>query len=665
MNTYKKLSVNQIEILKKNHCHAENWNLIKVGRDFDPDRIRFTEFFGKVTIGNNNNNVNIDGLNIPCGIYHAKIANCNIGHNVYIANIGSAIRNYNIEDNVIIQNVSQLVVEKGADFGNGIVINVVNEAGGREVTLYEDLNAQFAYLQAFYRHDKDFQIKLQKLIKGHIKTKNSKAGKICNFAQIIDCGALTNVNVGPNAVIKGSRELYNGTVQSCPEDPTFIGTGVILKDFIVSEGAHIDDNSILEKVFVGQGSRVGKSLSAENSLLFANCEAFQSEICSIFAGPYSVTHHKSTLLIAGLFSFYNAGSGTNLSNHMYKLGPVHQGVFERGCKTGSLSYLLLESHISPFSVVIGKHKTNVNIEFLPFSYLSEENGGSFLIPGKNLFSVGTARDGGKWPNRDQRRATLKRDLIIFDVFSPFTVEKMRRGRDILQHLYRETPREVDTIQYGGVNIKRLILRKGIKYYSLAIDRYLIGKVMTKIEDHIGNLKTWKDVIKLFQFDPEHRCFDKWTDMAGLLTLSGNVEKIVQNVKSEKISLMNDLQRSLSRAYESYYHDEWKYICSVLEKEYNFSYDQLNRELMSELVNRWETAAVSLNALMLEDSKMEYGKNSKIGYGLGQNEEIKDRDFNAVRGNFENNLTINNLNKEYRLIKKRPKEFMEMIKSIHN
>ena len=58
-----------------------------------------------------------------------------------------------------------------------------------------------------------------------------------------------------------------------------------------------------------------------------------------FAGPYKVTHHKSTLLIAGMFSFMNAGSGSNQSNHMYKLGPIHQGTLERGAKTTSDSYI--------------------------------------------------------------------------------------------------------------------------------------------------------------------------------------------------------------------------------------------------------------------------------------------------------------------------------------
>ena len=87
--------------------------------------------------------------------------------------------------------------------------------------------------------------------------------------------------------------------------------------------------------------RSGKQFSAENSVFFANSEAFHGEAVSVFGGPYTVTHHKSSLLIAGMYSFFNAGSGTNQSNHMYKLGPVHQGILERGSKTGSFAYLLM------------------------------------------------------------------------------------------------------------------------------------------------------------------------------------------------------------------------------------------------------------------------------------------------------------------------------------
>jgi len=526
------------------------------------------------------------------------------------------------------------------------------------------LNAQIAYLQAIYRHEKTFQEKLQKIIETHISKIISEKGKISQNVHIINCGPVRNVNIGSHAIVQGVLELTNGTIQSCPEHPTKIGSGVILKDFIVSEGVRIEDHSILDKVYIGQGSKVGKSLSAENSLLFANCEAFHSEICSIFAGPYTVTHHRSTLLIASLFSFFNAGSGTNLSNHMYKLGPVHQGIFERGSKTGSFSYLLLESHISPFSVVIGKHKSNVNIEFLPFSYLWEENGESFLIPGKNLFSVGTARDGEKWPNRDQRKAPVKRDLLIFDVFSPFTIEKMRKGRDILQNLYQETPREIDTVQYGGVKIKRLLLRKGVKYYTFAIDRYLIGKLLSKIEDNITTRSSWQDVIKHLQPKSEIKNPEKWEDLAGLITLSDNVENIIQNIKKNKINSINEMQILLNMAFESYHAYEWAYICSVLESEYNFAFNQMNSELILEFLKKWEIASTSLNALILEDSKIEFSEYSKIGFGLGQNEKNKIKDFNAVRGIFEDTAIIKDLEKEREQIKTRIENFNKILKLVH-
>jgi len=286
----------------------------------------------------------------------------------------------------------------------------------------------------------------------------------------------------PSAVVEGAASLRDGTINSCAEHSTYVGTGVVASEFVVSEGARIDSGAIIEKVFVGQGVKMGKQYSAENSVFFANCELFHGEGVALFAGPYTVTHHKSTLMIAGLFSFYNAGSGTNQSNHMYKLGPVHQGVFERGCKTGSFSYVLFESHIGAFSVVIGKHLTNIRTPNLPFSNISEKGGESIITPAMALLSVGTVRDGEKWPKRDNRKVKEKRDLIIFDVFSPYTVEKMRRGRDELLTLNEGTSKERLAVNVGGAQMPRVLLRKGAKYYSAAIIRYLVDRVADRLPE---------------------------------------------------------------------------------------------------------------------------------------------------------------------------------------
>jgi len=60
MSLFRKLTREQIKVLKNNNCNAENWDLIKVTQDFNPSRIHFTEFFGEVIIGSNNGSVNID-----------------------------------------------------------------------------------------------------------------------------------------------------------------------------------------------------------------------------------------------------------------------------------------------------------------------------------------------------------------------------------------------------------------------------------------------------------------------------------------------------------------------------------------------------------------------------------------------------------------------------
>ena len=120
-----------------------------------------------------------------------------------------------------------------------------------------------------------------------------------------------------------------------------------------ASGARVEDGAVVHLLFVGQASSLSHLFSAHDSLFFANCACENGEAAAIFGGPYTVTMHKSSLLIAGMFSFLNAGSGSNQSNHMYKLGPIHQGVVERGSKTTSDSYILWPARIGPFSLVNG------------------------------------------------------------------------------------------------------------------------------------------------------------------------------------------------------------------------------------------------------------------------------------------------------------------------
>lgn len=649
----------QIAALIAQGCSSHHWGTVHFSPDADVSRFRNVTFIGTVQVGGNRGSVTVDGVERDCGIYNAAVAHCTIGDNVRIANIGSTISNYDIGENACIEDVASITAESDAVCGNGVELDVVNEGGGRTVVLYNEMNAQTAYLQAMMKQDAAFTEKLSGLVKKKISESSSRAS-VGSHARIVHCGAIKSVTVGAHAYLHGVQFLENGTILSCKEHPAEIGEGVQARSFIVAEGAKIDSGAILEKVYVGQAVKMGKQYSAENSLFFANCEGFHGEAVSLFAGPYTVTHHKSTLLIAGLFSFYNAGSGSNQSNHMYKLGPVHQGIFERGCKTGSFSYVLLESHVGAFSVVIGKHYTNINTPNLPFSYIHEEEGTSKCIPGMNLFSVGTVRDGEKWPKRDNRKAPVKRDLIIFDVFTPYTVEKMRRGRDELLALAESTPKEKAFVMYGGVQINRLMLKKSAKYYAMAVSRYLNDKVCRRIEEVVKSGGVWPKAVASLKPAASLKKVDEWIDLSGLLAPRERLTALQQQIASGVVGSVEGVVNGMQSIYDGYPADEWQYIYETYKKEYGIELSAITKEQASAAIDEWHKAATSLHAMILEDSKREFGAFAKIGFGLTGTPEERESDFIAVRGSAETNGVVQKLSKEALDIPQRTEQFKKLI-----
>lgn len=626
-NLYQK----EIKKLKMQNCFAENWSKIQVDEEFNVKYVNNVRFYGNIRIGKLNNTVKYsDGLEKHSMIRNADIFNCAIGDNVFISNVKS-LSNYRIEDQVIIENVGQLFVEGKSIFGNGYEIEILNEGGGRELKIFDKLTAQIAYMLVLYRHDEKLVRSIEKMIDKYVENEKSEIGTIGKNSKILNTNKITNVKIGSNTIISNVTELFNGTVISNSSAPTIIGNGVIAKNFIIHSGSKIDDNVIIDGCFIGQSVKLGKQYSAENSAFFANCEGFHGEACSIFAGPYTVTHHKSTLLIAGLFSFFNAGSGTNQSNHMYKLGPLHQGIIERGSKTGSFSYMLWPSRVGAFTAVIGKHYSNFDTTDFPFSYINEVNGKSILTPAMNLLSVGTTRDSEKWPNRDKRTDSNKLDLINFELFNPYTIGKVFNGYNKLLEFVEKTDKKVSYVNHNGVKIPRLLLKTTSKYYRLAIDIFIGQSVLKKL-DKI-NLSNFVEAKELFDEDVN---FDSWFDMSGLIISTRSSEKLQLKIKNNEIKNIDELSYEFNKIFNNYSKEGWKWTLGLIEKYLGIDPKNITADNLINIIEKWKKSSLKLNKMVGKDATKEFNIITKIGFGIDGDEDAKDADFEAVRGTYEGN-----------------------------
>ncbi|MFN8259114.1 MAG: DUF4954 family protein [Bacteroidales bacterium] len=651
----------EIERLENQGCTCDDWTMLMVKEGFNPSAVRNSHFSGNVSLGLFHNLIEVEqDIYRPTGVYNSFIQNSGIDDNCLVSNV-NIMCNYQIASNVVLENIGNLIVHGEAYFGNGVKIAVINEAGGRELTMYEDLTAQIAYLMVLYRHDKAFTESIQTLVDNYVDSKKSTFGKIDKNVFITNTKSIKNVNIGESAKIEGANFLENGTVCSSEFSPAYIGFGVTIKDFIVHHGSKIDGNSVINNCFVGQGVQLGKSFTADHSAFFANCEGFQSEVCAVFAGPYTITHHKPTLLIAGLYSFFNAGSGTNQSNHMYKLGPVHQGILERGVKTGSFSYIMWPSRIGAYSVVIGKHLSNFDSSDFPFSYINEADGKTKLIPGFNLFTVGTRRDVLKWQRRDKRYTNDRLDLIHFELLNPHIVGKILNAIKILKRLSDKAPYEQESLTYKGLIILTVMLKNALKYYDLAVKSYIGNEIVHKLAD-TGNLKSMKTIWSRLDTRDEE-ISEKWVDLAGMYIPINKITLLINAIKSSEINTLDSLAEQLRTEYLNYRKYSWAWCANLIKEYFKININQIEPNQLIDILNTWKESSLQLNSLTLKDAEKEFNKNSRIGYGIDAQEESGETslmDFENVRGKMTDNSFVKSILDENSEISNKYNQLVEVI-----
>ena len=550
----------EIRILEDRNCWAEDWTNVHVSDDFKPNYMHRVMLYGEVSIGDFDKNIEVSrGFMKHSGINNATLRNVTIGDNCLIENIGGFINNYTIGDDCYISNVNAMETTDGATYGEGNLISVLNEVGDGNVILFSELNSQFAAFMAKHFCDKSLKDAIRRLINEEIARKRHEQAYIGNNVKIVNTKEITNTIVYDDCEINGASRLSDCTILSSPVSNVYIGTGVICENSIISEGSSIINSVKIQDCFIGEACQISNGFTASSSVFFANSYMSNGEACAAFCGPFTASHHKSSLLIGGQFSFYNAGSATNFSNHAYKMGPIHHGVLERGTKTASGAYILMPAHIGTFSVCFGKLMYHPDTRYLPFSYLIAYGDTMYLSPGRNITTVGLYRDIRKWPKRDVRPVGSQKSIVNFDWLSPFSVGEIVEGKQILEKLRDACGENVATYTYHNYVINASSLNKGIKYYDIALRIYM-GAVLKRV------IKKWGKV----DIPTTTIGQGKWNDLSGLLLPESEEMRLLSDIKRgelETIQEVTDRFKEINRNYREY---QWAWTYQLILDYYHLT-----------------------------------------------------------------------------------------------
>lgn len=439
---------------------------------------------------------------------------------------------------------------------DGNTIHILNEAGNRVIYCTPGLTAQIAYMEAFHTYKPGLQEGFKKL---------QSEDDLCTVAKDVK--------------IKNGCTIHN----------SYIGHHTVLEGF-----------------------------TADNCFIAENCHLAYGEGVAAFCGPMTVSHHKSTLLIAGYYSFYNAGSNTNSSNHNYRLGPIHQAIYNRGVKTGSGSYVLQPAHFGDFSMVVGKHYNHPNTSKLPFSYVIEKEGSSVIFPAQNFKAIGMWRDLAKWPSRYK----LANDAIVpdFSIDRPTYVNKLFQAAKVLEELVEKA--KGDIITYEGCRIQKIMAKPAIETYKSMAQALLMARYAKKRKECNafigveGDCENWK-----------------WIDLCGSWFNKRVIDTVEQNIVNGKYCCVDKITDELFFLQQTKQHNIVKAIVSMMHTYLGID-DLSNTEKVNEEMAKAKKTFENLLDTLLFDAQREGNGRMTVGYGLDGDAEECAKDFAFVHSSLD-------------------------------
>mgnify|MGYP002409166005 FL=1 len=334
-----------------------------------------------------------------------------------------------------------------------------------------------------------------------------------------------------------------------------------------------------------------------------------------------------------MFSFMNAGSGSNQSNHMYKLGPIHQGIIERGAKTTSNSYVLWPAKVGPFSLILGRHYKHADTSNLPFSYLVEKDNGTHIAPGVNLRSVGTIRDAKKWPERDRRKDPDRLDCINFNLLSPYTIQKVFAGIEILKDLRAVAGETSEFYTFQSCVISNSSLRRGLKLYEIIIHKFLGNSIIKRLENI--RFKNNEEIRQRLQ--PKGAPgLGEWVDVSGLIAPKSEIDELLCKIEAGEITKLKEINHVFRKLHEEYYENEWTWAWDKIQSFYGIKSNEITAVDIIAIVEKWKEAVIGLDEMIYSDAKKEFSLSFKTGFGADGNIQDRAIDFEYVRGAFDKN-----------------------------
>lgn len=594
---HRKLKAWEIETLVRNDNTSDDWNLIFVDNEFDPNLVQHCHFYGMVRIGKLEPYfLEFHNLRLPVGLYNSTIASCDFGDNVVVHNV-NFLSHYIIGNEVIIANVNEMGVTDHAKFGNGIIkegepesvriwMELCNENGGRSVMPFDGMLPGDAWLWTRSRHDEVLMDKFKAFTEKQFDKKRGYYGMVGDRTVIKNCKIIKDVTIGTDAYLKGANKIKNVTINSEAGAPTQIGEGCELVNGIVGLGCRVFYGVKAVRFVMASHSQLKYGARLINSYLGNNATISCCEVLNSLIFPAHEQHHNNSFLCAALvMGQSNMAAGATIGSNHNSRGADGEIIAGRGFWPGLCVSLKHNSKFASFNLISkGNYMSELHVPF-PFSLIVNDEHENTLkvMPAyffmHNMYAL--ARNSWKYVDRDKR--TDKTQPIEYDYLGPDSVEEIMDSLELMElavgkAYYAQQQKSTDKLSRNAIRQtgKNLLLEENAKVAKMEI-----------LGENIENSQRKVQLLKIHQSYP---LFRELIAMHAIRNLIKNaaafqlnsfsaLQAFCKNVKRSawsnaggqliRAEVMEDLKQRIRKGKIGSWpqlHDAWREIGATYERE---------------------------------------------------------------------------------------------------
>jgi hypothetical protein len=428
------LTPEEVAGLERQGNSCPDWSGVRVADGFDWRAVRGSRFHGDVLLGRFDRPVRVaGGVSLPSGVVNSTVVNSAVGHDALVQDV-RLLANYVVGPEALLFDCGTVSCGGAAAFGNGAVLPVGPETGGRDVAVYAEIDLDGAAAVARSPARQELRSRYDAAVAEYAGRARSARGVVGRAAALRNTPRVQDAYVGAYAEVDGATLLADSTLLSSRDEPVRVLAGACVSHSLLQWGSRATTLAVVERSVLLEHAHAERHAKVTASILACNSGVGAGEVTSSLVGPFVNFHHQA-LLIAAVWpeGKGNVSYGANVgSNHTGK-APDQEFLPGEGAFLGLGVNVKYPSDFSraPYSIIACGVTTLPQRLALPFSLVSLPAARfpdvppayNQIIPAwlltDNLYAV--KRNEGKYRARNRARRTA----LEFEVFRPHTVDLMR------------------------------------------------------------------------------------------------------------------------------------------------------------------------------------------------------------------------------------------------